>query len=102
LKPAWRRLAFAAAFTRMTSATNAPQAPAACASTAPSGGNTSTKPRPLISDEKLETQNGVRYSRNVGQKPMPAPGWRTPSHNALPMTGLMPAALSQIAGDRSK
>lgn len=64
-------------------------------------GKTSMKPLPLISAEKLDTQNGIVNSRNTCQR------WillkpPTLSTSAVPMTALMPSELSQMAGAGSK
>ncbi len=54
---------------------------------------------PLISEEKLETQNGIMNRRNVCQRS----GFPdTLSNKATPMIALMPSELSQMAGDGSK
>ena len=51
-----------------TATTNAAQAPSDTASSRGSGGKTSTNPLPLMSCEKLDTQKGMRNSRNVVQR----------------------------------
>ena len=67
------------------------------------GGNTRTKPLPLMSEEKLETQKGIANKRKVCQRSLVAdlnpPTLRI---NATPMTALIPIELSQIFGEASK
>jgi hypothetical protein len=53
--------------------------------------------------EKLETQNGIRKSRNVCHPFDEAGGsLRTLSSKATPTTALIPKELSQIPGEGSK
>ena len=60
-------------------------------------------PRPLMSDEKLETANGMKNRRNVCQRSTGlVAGPLTLSSRAVPTTALMPSELSQIADDGSK
>ena len=51
-----------------TAITNTAQATSDIAISCTSGGNTSTKPLPLMSCEKLDTQNGIRNRRSVVQR----------------------------------
>jgi hypothetical protein len=56
-----------------------------------------------MSAEKLETQNGIMKSRNVCHQSGEAPDSpRTLNSNATPTIALIPAELSQIAGEASK
>ena len=67
------------------------------------GGKMSTKPVPLMRDEKLETQKGMANKRKVCQRSL-AVAWKPPTLRikAMPMTPLMPTELSQIFGAGSK
>lgn len=56
-------------------------------------------PRPLMSEEKLDTQNGIKNKRNVCQRSA-AP--LTLSRSAMPMMKLIPSEFSQIEGVESK
>jgi len=79
------------------------QLPAVITNSEMEGGAIRIKPRPLISDEKLETQKGMRNSLNVCQWSggfIPEPP--TLSSRAKPITPLIPREFSQIAGDESK
>jgi hypothetical protein len=52
---------------------------------------------------KLETQNGIRKSRNVCHRSDNAGGaLRTLNSNATPTTALIPKELNQIPGEGSK
>ncbi len=63
------------------------------------------KPFPLISAEKLETQNGIRNNRRVCHLSLIAtaeiwpPMLRT---NATPMKALIPTEFNQMLGEGSK
>jgi len=60
-------------------------------------------PRSLIRAEKLETQNGMRYSLNVCQgSVLPVLLGETLSNNPVPITALMPMELTQVFSDGSK
>ena len=60
-------------------------------------------PCPLMRDEKLETQNGIRKSLKVCQWHDDfEPELLTLSSRANPITALMLRELSQIAGEGSK
>ena len=61
-------------------------------------------PSSLTSEEKLETQKGIRNSLNNCQKPGldPAAGDDTLSINAMPITPLIPSEVTQIRKDGSK
>lgn len=66
------------------------------------GGKIRTNPWSLISEEKLETQKGIKNNRNVCQRsgvPLPA---ETLNTSAVPITALIPSELSQIDGEASK
>lgn len=66
-------------------------------------GRTRMYPWPLMSAEKLETQNGIMKSRNLCHPFDEAPDSpRTLSSNATPTIPLIPIELSQIAGEASK
>ena len=60
-------------------------------------------PLPLMSEEKLETQNGMANKRKVCQRSFVA-ALKPPTLriNAIPMTTLMPIEFSQILGEGSK
>ncbi|HYN54900.1 MAG TPA: hypothetical protein VES38_09365 [Methylotenera sp.] len=86
-----------------TKTTKVTQLPKESASSVRTGGAMSMNPCPLMSDEKLETQNGIRKSLKVchrsgdfGLEPL------TLRSRAKPITILMPRELSQILGDGSK
>lgn len=66
------------------------------------GGKTSKKPRPLTSAEKLETQNGIKKRRNVGQKPGRTPAVEVLMSSAMPMMPEMPSDVIQSCGLGSK
>jgi hypothetical protein len=66
-------------------------------------GKTRIYPCPLMSAEKLETQNGIRNSRNVCQGFDDAGvSLRTLNSRATPTMALIPNELSQIPGEVSK
>lgn len=90
-------------FNTNTKETKAIQLPMVITNSETEGGAIRIKPRPLISDEKLETQKGMRNSLNVCQWSggfIPEPP--TLSSRAKPITPLIPTEFSQIAGDGSK
>jgi hypothetical protein len=68
-----------------------------------SGGITKKYPFPLIKDEKLDTQNGIKNRRNVchlfSRQEAPAP---TLIRRAIPMIALIPKEFNHIQGDASK
>ncbi len=67
------------------------------------GGRIKKNPFPLMRDEKLETQKGIRKRRNVCQPAFLVwPGLETLKIRAAPMTMLMPTELSQMRGEGSK
>ena len=67
------------------------------------GGRIKKNPFPLMRDEKLETQKGIRKRRNVCQPAFPVwPGLETLKTRAAPMTMLMPMKLIQMRGEGSK
>jgi hypothetical protein len=83
--------------------TNAAQLPTKKNNSFALGGKIRINPRPLMSEEKLDTQNGIRNSRNVCHwLAPPAVGLLTLRSNANPMTALIPRELIQIAGVGSK
>jgi hypothetical protein len=56
-----------------------------------------------MSDEKLDTQNGIRNKRMVCHRSALREPWLlTLRSSATPTTALIPTELSQMAGDRSK
>lgn len=63
---------------------------------------TNIKPSSLISDEKLETQNGIKNSLRVCQWSVFLLDEDTLSNKPQPITALMPTALIHIFGDESK
>ena len=66
-------------------------------------GKMRTYPWPLISAEKLETQNGIRKSRNVCQRfDECGASFLMLSSNAIPMTALIPREFTQRPGELSK
>ncbi|WP_181314388.1 hypothetical protein [Phormidesmis priestleyi] len=67
-------------------------------------GDTNTiKPCPLIKAEKLETQNGMRYSLNVCHLSLlPGLPEETLNNSPVPITALMPIAFSHSVGEESK
>src|SRR5687767_14592919 len=75
-----------------TKPTNAAQAISVTAISCESGGKTRTNPLPLMSCEKLDTQNGMRNSGKVVQRSGGGfPGSRTDRQSATPISALMPS-----------
>src|SRR5262245_48662399 len=93
----------ASRFAASTMITKTAQAASEIAFSCAPGGNTSTNPLPLMSCEKLDTQNGIMKSRKTVQRSGGGlPGSRTERYSAIPMMRLMPSAFSQMAGAGSK
>ena len=66
------------------------------------GGINTINPCSLIRAEKLETQNGMRYSLNVCQRSLLLVLEVTLNTRAVPITALMPIELIHTLGEISK
>jgi hypothetical protein len=67
------------------------------------GDTTIKNPWSLIKEEKLETQNGMRYNRKVCQKSLsPVASKETLNNKPVPITALMPIEFIQILNEGSK
>jgi hypothetical protein len=90
-------------FNAITTKTNTRQLPTTTSKSPAFGGRIRKNPLPFISDEKLETQKGMRNNRVVCQgSALLLPGPLTLRSNAKPITADSPRELSQIAGVVSK
>jgi hypothetical protein len=66
------------------------------------GEKTKTNPRSLTSEEKLDTQKGIKKSLNICQKSGLDVGDDTLNIKAMPITPLIPKEVIQIRGVGSK
>ena len=84
---------------RATAATNSTQTNRPAATSPHRGENTSRKPRPFTSAEKLDTQNGIRKNRNICQRCSGRPAFNS---SATPTMALSPSDVSHSRGLASK